>query len=573
VTVGSFNDGRTLLPGSPAFGRGSLLYGIEYQQSDGPWRSPNRFAKYNGVLRYAQGSASDRFNVTAMGYTAEWNATDQIPRRAVDAGLLDRFGTIDPTDGGFASRYSLSGEWRSTGRDTSSALSLYIVKSRLKLYSNFTFFLDNPIAGDQFQQSEKRLTFGGEARQTCTTRLWNRPISNKLGLQIRRDSLDPVALYSTVARERVSTTREDRVTVTSAAPYFSNSIEWTSWFRTVAGLRIPISEPVVRASYALGERTPDERTPTSASRPIARTKSVDGSGTARGSAYRKSSITTTSIPPPSLFAPLSGALPVVMRTRPIRSPALKITPRNEKLAVPGAAGAKKVPSDAPNGSKNCIDVVFAISTSLKTTPKPLTAAGIPPFDPGRKKVASVMLPTPGGPTGVKTRFGLNARNVVAYVGLMSARLFVPLATSDCCRPVPGVVNNPPRVLRKVVKGVTGAVPLVAPPPSQLISRWPVGCGPWFPLSGAPSAIPNAVTVGCKASAVAAVVLVTRGAATLRLDASANAGTTNKRLHSGVITPPRVRAKCLLPSEKYATKILCFHFNHYAIVVCEASSKT
>ena len=237
MTVGSFNYGRALLAGSPVLGRGSLLYGLEYQQSDGPWRNPNRFAKYNGVLRYAQGSASDGFNVTATGYTAEWNATDQIPRRAVDVGLLDRFGTIDPTDGGSASRYSLSGEWRSSGKDTNRALTLYIIKSRLKLYSNFTFFLDNPVAGDQFEQAEKRLTFGGEASQTWTTRLWDRPISNKLGLQVRRDSLDPVALYSTVARARLATTREDRVTVASAAPYFSNSVEWTSWFRTVAGVR------------------------------------------------------------------------------------------------------------------------------------------------------------------------------------------------------------------------------------------------------------------------------------------------------------------------------------------------
>ena len=118
MTIGSFNYGRTLLAGSPAFGRGALLYGLEYQQNDGPWRTPNRFAKYNGVLRYAQGSASEGFNVTAMGYTAEWNASDQIPRRAVDAGMLDRFGAIDPTDGGPRGRYSLSGEWHSTGTDT-----------------------------------------------------------------------------------------------------------------------------------------------------------------------------------------------------------------------------------------------------------------------------------------------------------------------------------------------------------------------------------------------------------------------------------------------------------------------
>ena len=62
-------------------------------------------------------------------------------------------------------------------------------------------------------------------------------MSNTLGLQARRDRIDPVGLYNTVTRERLSTTREDRVTVTSAAPYISNTIEWAKWLRTVAGVR------------------------------------------------------------------------------------------------------------------------------------------------------------------------------------------------------------------------------------------------------------------------------------------------------------------------------------------------
>jgi outer membrane receptor protein involved in Fe transport len=236
-TAGSFDYRRVVFAGSPQFGSGALVYGLEYQQNDGPWENPNDFAKWNGVLRYAQGPADNGFSVTGMAYQADWNATDQIPRRAVDAGLIGRFGAIDPSDGGKSSRYSLSGEWRGSGGDAASAISVYAIKSRLNLFSNFTFFLDDPVNGDQFEQAESRVTLGGQGSHAWYGRLGGRPMMNTLGFQLRRDRMTPVALYSTVARERLSTTREDRVTVESAAPYFSNTIEWTGWVRTVAGLR------------------------------------------------------------------------------------------------------------------------------------------------------------------------------------------------------------------------------------------------------------------------------------------------------------------------------------------------
>ena len=198
---------------------------------------PQSFREYNGVLRYSQGSAANGFSVTGMAYEADWNATDQIPRRAVDTGLIGRFGAVDPSDGGESSRYSLSADWRGGTKDANRSVSVYAIKSRLKLFSNFTFFLDDPIRGDQFEQSESRLTLGAQAAQTWFGQFAGRSISNTLGLQLRRDRIDPVGLYPTVARQRTSTTREDHVTVASGAPYFSNTVEWTSWARTVAGVR------------------------------------------------------------------------------------------------------------------------------------------------------------------------------------------------------------------------------------------------------------------------------------------------------------------------------------------------
>ncbi|MFO1207036.1 MAG: TonB-dependent receptor, partial [Burkholderiales bacterium] len=237
LTGGSYGYARAVLAGSPEVGAGNLVYGIEYQHSNGPWVNPANFGKYNGVLRYVQGSQDNGFNVTAMGYYASWSATDQIPQRAVDAGVVDRFGAIDPTDGGSAQRFSLSGEWRESEGNVSRYANLYAVRSRLNLFSNFTYFLDDPLNGDQFKQAENRTLFGGGANQSWFTQWGGRPVTNTVGVQLRRDRLNPVALDSTRARKILSTTREDQVTIVNPQAYLSNTIEWTPWFRTLAGLR------------------------------------------------------------------------------------------------------------------------------------------------------------------------------------------------------------------------------------------------------------------------------------------------------------------------------------------------
>ena len=89
-----------LLAASPELGKGNLLYALELLHNDGPFTHPDDYQKVNGVLRYSEGYANNGFSVTAMAYRGKWNATDQIPQRAVDAGALGRFDAIDPTDGG-----------------------------------------------------------------------------------------------------------------------------------------------------------------------------------------------------------------------------------------------------------------------------------------------------------------------------------------------------------------------------------------------------------------------------------------------------------------------------------------
>src|SRR4051812_49294851 len=110
ATLGAFGYRRVLLGGHLAASEGTLLRALELGQDDGPWDNPERLRKVNGLLRYSRGDDANGFSLTGMAYSNRWNATDQIPLRAVDSGRLGRFSAVDPTDGGSTSRYSLSAQ-------------------------------------------------------------------------------------------------------------------------------------------------------------------------------------------------------------------------------------------------------------------------------------------------------------------------------------------------------------------------------------------------------------------------------------------------------------------------------
>jgi outer membrane cobalamin receptor len=229
VGVGQNGFRRALLAHSPAVGKGNLLYALELFHNDGPFTRGDDFNKVNGVLRYSEGSAANGFNVTAMAYKARWNATDQIPRRAVDAGALGRFDAVDGTDGGASHRYSLSGNWRADSDAGATRVNAYVIANRLDLYSNFTYFLDDPVNGDQFSQPDRRVTsaFNAEHR-------WG---DYRIGLQLQNDNIYN-GLYDTTARRRRATTREDHIVESSAGLFAEVSTRWNGKLRSVAGVRL-----------------------------------------------------------------------------------------------------------------------------------------------------------------------------------------------------------------------------------------------------------------------------------------------------------------------------------------------
>ena len=236
VTVGSFGYRRGLAIGSTAVGAGTLLAAIEGVKYNGPWEVPDDVRKINGVMRYSQGTATDGLMLTAMAYSNGWNSTDQVAQRAIDQDSISRFGTLDPTDGGVASRFSLSGNFAHSSGYGQSKIGGYVVRSDLQLYNNFTYFLDNPVNGDQFNQLDRRTLGGFDARHAFDWRLGGLETQTRVGLQSRYDDIH-AGLFKTQQRGWLSTVREDRVREGNVGVWMDSTTRWTDWLRTTVGIR------------------------------------------------------------------------------------------------------------------------------------------------------------------------------------------------------------------------------------------------------------------------------------------------------------------------------------------------
>ncbi len=236
-TAGDYGYQRALLAGSAAAGRGTFTYGLEYLHSDGPWEVPNDYRKLNAVLRYFAPLGEGRFGLTAMAYDGRWNSTDQVPLRAVDSGLIGRFGTLDETDGGTSKRYSVSADYRTSLAGGQLSGTAYWFRYDLDLFSNFTYFLADPVNGDQFEQADRRNVYGWTGQWSRVDRWAGRTVRNSAGFELRQDRIDPVGLHATRARQRLSTTREDDVVQGSGGIYAANELQWTDWLRSLVGLR------------------------------------------------------------------------------------------------------------------------------------------------------------------------------------------------------------------------------------------------------------------------------------------------------------------------------------------------
>ena len=238
ITGGGEAFGRAVLAATPDLRNGQLLAAVELQHNDGPWTSPDRLKKINAVIRYTRGDALNGASGTFMAYRGTWNSSDQIPGRAVADGSLSRFGTVDDSSGGDASRYSGSFEWQRTRGSASTKLTAFGIAQHLDLFSNFTYFLDDPENGDQFRQADRRFTTGAKLTHRRIERWGGRLVQNTVGAQLRNDQIFDVGLFHTRERAVLNTVREDEVMQTSLSAYYQNEVELHPRVRTLAGVRV-----------------------------------------------------------------------------------------------------------------------------------------------------------------------------------------------------------------------------------------------------------------------------------------------------------------------------------------------
>ena len=250
VEGGMFTYGRAVFGASRKLGSGNLLYGGEAYYDNGPWKHPDAYAKFNGLLTYSQGEDANGVSITGRGYHGKWHSSDQIPVSAVP--LVGLYGTLDPTDGGHSQRYSLQAEWHRQSTNSESKLMAYGFYYDLDLFSNFTYFLVDPIRGDQFEQQDRRWVAGLDARHTIFSQWFGRKVGNTFGLQVRNDWINN-GLYATEDRVRMektdyntsdpipptlpATRERDRFTDTIVGFDAENKIGWTNKFRSVVAVR------------------------------------------------------------------------------------------------------------------------------------------------------------------------------------------------------------------------------------------------------------------------------------------------------------------------------------------------
>lgn len=232
LTLGEDAYQRLVTVNQAEIGSGKGIVGLEYQTYDGPWTDVSEdIDKKNAIIRYATPLFGGDFSVTAMAYENTWNGADQIPSRAVKQGLIDRLGSIDNGVGGESSRYSISSSYQSENLTASA----YVIDSELSLFSNFTYFLDDPVNGDQFEQVDDRTLYGGDLARLFAPSSSN--LTYTLGFQWRHDDIDNVGLYPTRNRERTGVTREDSIESASYALYAQSNFDLTESMSLTLGGR------------------------------------------------------------------------------------------------------------------------------------------------------------------------------------------------------------------------------------------------------------------------------------------------------------------------------------------------
>jgi hypothetical protein len=229
---------RLLTTLSPTLAGLTSYVAAEYYHTNGPFIHPEGLDRVNLFAKLTKDfSASERLSLTLTGYGSGWNASGQLPQRAVDSGALDRFDAVDPSEGGNSQRFSAYAAYRSFGADDAEFNVLaYAVQYRFKLYSNFTFFYVDPVNGDEIEQDDVRTIVGAKTSYSLKHHLGDINFDTTFGAQLRSDLIQN-GLHHDIARRRLDTVIDADVREGSFGLYAREEVTFTEWLRAMFGVR------------------------------------------------------------------------------------------------------------------------------------------------------------------------------------------------------------------------------------------------------------------------------------------------------------------------------------------------
>ncbi len=235
---GQFDTQRYMLMFSPTKDRVRTLFAAEGYYTNGPFQNDNRYFRGNLLGKMTTNlTGRDELSITGTFHKAQWNASGEIPLRAVADGTLDRFGAIDPSEGGktlrSTARLNYHYDTTSGGQFFANAYGQYY---RLDLFTNFTFFLNDPINGDGIQQSDRRVMYGGDVGYKQRGEVFGLSSIGMIGFQTRVDNIH-AKLGTQTTRVPTGTTTDSDILEASYAPFIKGEIQPTSWMRLTGGLR------------------------------------------------------------------------------------------------------------------------------------------------------------------------------------------------------------------------------------------------------------------------------------------------------------------------------------------------
>ncbi len=227
-----------------------LIAGEAYTQ-DGPFENEEDLRRFNVTLRATHDLTSlSSLTATWMSYSGRWNASGQLPLREVEAGRLDRFGTLDPFEGGETQRHSGQLRYQARADEAEVDVLVYGVRYNWALFSNFTFFLEDQDHGDMIEQTDDRSLAGIDARTRFHHHLGPLRLETSLGVQGRVDGIDN-ALHHDRQRERLSTSVDAHINQTAIGLFLDERAQLTDWLTVIAGVRLD------RADVSVDDRLDD----------------------------------------------------------------------------------------------------------------------------------------------------------------------------------------------------------------------------------------------------------------------------------------------------------------------------